>query len=87
MWVKGGEMFNNIRKIEYEELPEWLKEIKPKIERLYYVGNIELLYEKGIAIVGTRHPTEYGKRWSKYFAKEISRYDINIVSGLALRYR
>ena len=78
-------MTENIKMITYEELPEKLKIINPKIEKLYFVGNIKLLEENAIAIVGTRHPTEYGKRWSKYFAKELSEYEICIISGLAIR--
>lgn len=80
-------MFKEIKVIEYEELPEKLKMVSPTIKKLFYVGNIELIEDDSIAIVGTRHPTEYGKRWSKYFAKEISKYDIGVVSGLAIRNR
>ena len=80
-------MFKNIKVIEYENLPEKLKRVSPRIEKLFCVGNIEMIKSDSIAIVGTRHPTEYGKRWSKYFAKEISKYDIGVVSGLAIRNR
>ncbi|MCR5186308.1 MAG: DNA-protecting protein DprA [Clostridia bacterium] len=80
-------MFKDIKVIEYKDLPEKLKSVRPIIEKLFYIGNIEILKENAIAIVGTRHPTEYGKRWSKYFAKEITHYDVCIVSGLAIRHR
>ena len=72
-----------IKKLEYGDLPSKLQEIKPRIDKLYYVGNKELLYEKSIAIVGTRNMTAYGKRMSTYFSKEISKRSTVIVSGLA----
>ena len=46
-------------------------------------GNIDLLYQKSIGIVGSRLGTDYGKNMAKYFSKEIALCDIVIVSGLA----
>ena len=39
---------------------------------------------KALAIVGTRKNTEYGRIYTKKFAKELSNIGITIVSGLAL---
>ena len=50
---------------------------------LYVQGNKELLNKRAIAIIGTRKPSEYGKKVAKEFAKELSEKGICIVSGLA----
>lgn len=66
------------------EFPKKLYSSKQKCVFLFYKGNINLLSEKAIAIIGTRHPTEYfielGVSVTKYFAKK----GFVIVSGLAL---
>ena len=72
-----------IKELEYGDLPPRLQEIRPRINKLYYVGNKELLYTKAIAIVGTRNMTAYGKRMCTYFSKEICKRGITIISGLA----
>lgn len=63
--------------------PEKLKKIKNPPQKLYVEGNKELLNKKSLAIVGTRHPTEYGKKVAFNFAKELSEKGVCIVSGLA----
>ncbi len=65
------------------EYPERLKKIKNAPELLYVQGNKELLNKRAIAIIGTRKPSEYGKKVAKEFAKELSKKGICIVSGLA----
>ena len=45
-----------------ENYPEKLKHIYAKPQTLYVLGNVDLLNEKSIAIVGCRDYTEYGKR-------------------------
>ena len=50
---------------------------------MYVQGNKELLNKRAIAIIGTRKPSEYGKKVAKEFAKELSEKGICIVSGLA----
>lgn len=50
---------------------------------LYYRGNIAVLKKPGVAIIGTREPTENGKKAGLYFSKEFARHGFNIVSGLA----
>lgn len=69
--------------IENEEYPEQLRNIYDPPLRLYVLGNKEILKEKGIAIVGTRNPTAYGKKVAIQFAKQLSEKGINIISGLA----
>ena len=50
---------------------------------LYYVGNINLINSKSVAIVGTRSPSNYGKQVTEKYAKELAEKDLTIVSGLA----
>ena len=51
---------------------------------LYYRGNIDALKRPGIAVIGTREPTENGVKAGLYFSKEFAKRNFNIVSGLAL---
>lgn len=71
--------------IEYfnEVYPEQLRKIKNPPSRLYAIGNLELLKEFGIAVVGSRKNTQYGERMCKIFVKDLVNYNINIISGLA----
>lgn len=67
-----------------KEYPEQLREIYDPPLKLYTLGNKQLLKEKGIAIVGARKATEYGKNVALQISKELSQSGINIISGLAL---
>ena len=58
-------------------------QIKNPPKKIYVIGNIGLLKNKSIAIVGTRNNTEYGEKYTKEFANEISKKGITVVSGLA----
>ena len=70
--------------IENEFYPEQLKNIYNPPTKIYVLGNKEILKETGIAIVGARRATEYGKKVAFKFSKELSASGINIISGLAL---
>lgn len=63
--------------------PKKLLEIKKSPQKLYIDGDESLLSSIGIAIVGSRHHSEYGKRMCKYFTKELVQYGVTIVSGMA----
>ena len=71
--------------IEYasEKYPERLRYIENPPSRLYALGNIKILNELGIAVVGSRTNTQYGERMCKRFTKNLVEYNINIISGLA----
>lgn len=71
--------------IDSKEYPKQLKNIYDPPLKLYVLGNKELLNQKGIAIVGTRKATEYGKKVALQISKKLSENGINIISGLALR--
>ena len=76
---------NNIDIIHiYEEsYPQILKEIYDPPISLYIKGNKDILNNKNIGIVGCRECTDYGKKAAKYFAYNLAKENINIVSGLA----
>ncbi len=76
---------NNIDIIDINEesYPQNLKQIYDPPISLYIKGNKEILNNKNIGIVGCRECTEYGKSAAKYFAYNLSKQNINIVSGLA----
>lgn len=75
-----------IHEIKFDDkaYPEKLRKIRKPPHKLYAIGNLELLQKPSLAIVGTRHITEYGVKNCEYFAREIVKKDIPIVSGMAV---
>ena len=61
--------------------PEKLRQIYDPPKTLYVRGNKEILNHKGISIIGCRTPTSYGERVAKEFAYNLSKHNINIISG------
>ena len=70
--------------INSKEYPEKLKNIYDSPSKLYVLGNKELLQQKGIAIVGARKATQYGRKVAYKISKELAENGINIISGLAI---
>lgn len=68
---------------EDEEFPEKLLRLDDPPFYLFYKGDLSLLKEKCVAIVGTRSPSGYGITITERFAKEIASAGGVIVSGLA----
>ena len=66
-----------------EDFPELLGQIARAPERLYVKGNIEYLHMPALAIVGSRNPTEAGRRNAFEFARHLGGAGFCIVSGLA----
>ena len=69
--------------INDEIYPTKLKEIKNSPKKLFFRGNLELLQNNSIAIVGSRECTSYGFYNAYEFAKELSKKGICVISGLA----
>ncbi len=65
------------------EYPEKLTEIYNPPAILFYSGNLDLLQQKSLAMVGSRKATENGKELIKKFVPELVKNDLVIVSGLA----
>ncbi len=70
-------------RIEDEEYPEKLRRITNPPEQLYCVGDVELLNNDSIAIIGCRNASPYGYKIAKIFADGISKKGVTIISGLA----
>lgn len=69
------------------DYPRLLLEISSPPPLLYYRGDVQLQENQGIlplvGIVGTRNPSEYGKRWTRKISAALARNGFTIVSGLA----
>ncbi len=69
------------------EYPRLLLEIPTRPPALYYRGQVQLQENQGIkpmvGIVGTREPTEYGKRWTRRISTALARQGFTVVSGMA----
>lgn len=50
---------------------------------IFCKGNFDFNRDRFINIVGTRHATEYGKEVIENLMSDLSKYDVNLVSGLA----
>lgn len=65
------------------DYPDRLRDAKYPVEILYYSGNIEYINTRGIAIVGSRKPSEYGLRRARKLATLLVKDGFTIYSGLA----
>lgn len=70
--------------ISDELYPKKLLLLRKPPQKLFIEGNIELLNNPTLAIVGSRKITEYGKKYAALFSSKISSYGVSIISGLAL---
>ena len=66
-----------------EEYPKKLLEIFNPPKSLYCIGNINLLNENSIAIVGSRKCSEYGKIVAEKIGKKAALSNVTVVSGMA----
>lgn len=68
--------------LDYDDprFPECLREIPQPPKRLYVVGDVDAL-RLGLAIVGARKATPYGRSCAKRFARLAAERDVVIVSG------
>ena len=69
------------------DYPRLLLEIPNPPPVLYYRGQIDLPENLGlrsmVGIVGTRRPSEYGKRWTRRISAVLAKSGFTIVSGMA----
>jgi len=70
--------------IDDEHYPKLLKEIHNPPFILFARGNINLLQNPAIAVVGTRHLTHYGKQVTENIVRELVAQNLIVVSGLAM---
>lgn len=69
--------------IQDEKYPEKLRNIYDPPVVLYVKGNEKILQIPSIAIIGSRNCSTYGKQTAMQFAYNLSKHNINIISGLA----
>lgn len=65
------------------EYPAALEEIKCKPEKLYYLGDIDLLKKRCASVVGSRNTNQYGRGMAISIAEKLAENDIVVVSGMA----
>ncbi len=72
---------------DHPDYPRWLLEIPDPPPVLYYRGRVDLAENHGltpaIAIVGTRRPSDYGRRWTRRLSSTLAQVGFTVVSGLA----
>lgn len=86
--IKKYETFINKNQIKVinindKEYPLKLRSIYDPPVVLFGKGNLNLLKEKGVAIVGSRLADEYGKKQAYDFAYNLSKSGLTVISGLA----
>lgn len=83
--IKNAERQNiRILALHDDDYPELLKRIYDPPVILYVKGKYDAgLLVNSIGIVGTRKPTDYGKKMSERFAEELSSAGIAVISGFA----
>lgn len=65
------------------EYPDRLREIYDPPVVLWYRGDISILADPGIAVVGTRHPSVYGAGMAQMLSRELAARGMVILSGMA----
>ena len=66
-----------------QRFPEHLRKIPDPPRLLYCIGNVDLMRVPGIAIVGTRRCSPYGRWAAGEIAKRISAAGVTVISGMA----
>ena len=71
--------------ITYEDpaYPERLREIFDPPALLWIRGNVQLLSQPSLAVVGTRHPTPYGTGMAEMLSRDLASRGLVIMSGMA----
>jgi len=81
--VKAAECGARMITLSDREYPLRLKEIYDPPVVLFVRGNVEILSQPGIAMVGTRHPTPYGVGMAERLANDLAARGLVIISGMA----
>ena len=66
-----------------EAYPERLREIFDPPALLWLRGQMKLLAEPSLAVVGTRHPTPYGTGMAEMLSRDLAQRGLIILSGMA----
>jgi DNA processing protein len=65
------------------EYPQHLKQIYDPPLLLYVRGDVQVLSQPGIAVVGTRHPTPYGSGMAERLSIDLVAHGLAIFRGMA----
>lgn len=79
VWMKENNV--HIITIDEEIYPEILRQIDEAPYGLFYKGDISLLKDRIVAIIGSRNCSNYGIEVTKVLTKELNSYNITIISG------
>lgn len=79
-------MNSKIKYIKKEDVlfPKSLKELHDCPDILYVAGNEKILNDFGLAIIGARKCSYEGKDIARQISRDLTSYDISIISGLAV---
>ncbi len=69
--------------INDERYPAKLRCIYNPPTKLYYIGDLDLLNNKSLAIIGCRNASKYGLKIAGIFSQELSKEKVTIISGFA----
>lgn len=81
--AKASDAGARIVALSDSEYPARLKEIYDPPVILFVKGNVEMLAQPSIAMVGTRHPTPYGSAMAERLSTDLAARGLVIISGLA----
>ncbi len=65
------------------EYPQMLNDLSSPPLVLYVVGNVDVLSKAGVALIGTRRATSYGRETAERFGADLARRGWVVYSGLA----
>lgn len=74
---------SNYTTIVSDDYPDALKQIACPPFVLFYYGDLSLVNQKTVGVIGMRKPSDYGKEVTKDFVKGLVKEDYVIVSGMA----
>lgn len=66
-----------------EKFPDFLTIMPNPCYLFYYMGDIDLVKDFSIGIIGSRRPTAYGKYAANLFSSELAKKGVTIISGFA----
>jgi len=79
---RGVERFG-LRIHQAGEYPAKLRDARDPVELLYFQGTWELVETRCVAIVGSRKPSDEGRKRARRLARALVQDDFTVVSGLA----
>lgn len=81
--VRSASVGAEILTLDDPSYPALLKNIYDPPVVLYVRGDVSVLSEPGIAVVGTRHPTPYGIGMAQRLSCDLAAHGLAIISGMA----